>query len=69
MDKEFTTLTFRIQLPLKEALRTAAWNEHRSMTELVQMLIRDHCKRNKISIGTAPTKPRVKRKERKAKLN
>jgi len=63
MNKGYTTLTLRLERPLKKALRTAAWDEHRSMTGLVQMLIRDHCKRSKISIDAAPTKPRVKRKE------
>ncbi len=34
-----TTLTFRIEPSLKEALRTAADREHRSITNMVEVLI------------------------------
>jgi len=45
-----TTLTFRIEPELKEALRTAAQNEHRSIANMVEVLIRDYCARNEIVI-------------------
>lgn len=45
-----TTLTFRIKPGLKEALRAAAVREHRSITNMVEVLIRDYCGRNDISI-------------------
>lgn len=45
-----TTLTFRIEPELKEALRTAAQSEYRSIANMVEVLIRDHCKRNDIPI-------------------
>lgn len=38
-----TTLTFRIEPGLKEALRTAAGREHRSIANMVEVLIRDYC--------------------------
>lgn len=44
------TLTFRIDPALKEALRTAAEREHRSIANMVEVLIRDWCGRNRISI-------------------
>ena len=44
-----TTLTFRIEPGLKEALRTAASREHRSIANMVEVLIRDYCGRNDIS--------------------
>ena len=44
------TLTFRIDPGLKEALRTAAQQEHRSIANMVEVLIMDHCKRNSIPI-------------------
>lgn len=44
------TLTFRIKPIVKEALRSAAALEHRSLTNMVEMLILDYCKRNAISI-------------------
>lgn len=45
-----TTLTFRIEPGLKEALRTAAVREHRSIANMVEVLIRDYCGRNGIAI-------------------
>jgi hypothetical protein len=45
-----TTLTFRIEPGLKEALRTAANREHRSIANMVDVLIRDYCGRNGIAI-------------------
>ncbi len=40
-----TTLTFRIEPELKEALRTAAEREHRSIANMVAVLIMDHCEK------------------------
>ena len=45
-----TTLTFRIKPTLKEALRAAAEREHRSIANMVEVLIRDYCERNGITI-------------------
>ena len=45
-----STLTFRIAPALKEALRTAADREHRSVANMVEVLIREHCTRNGITI-------------------
>ncbi len=45
-----TTLTFRIEPELKEALRTAAEREHRSIANMVAVLIMDYCERNDIRI-------------------
>jgi hypothetical protein len=45
-----TTLTFRIEPELKEALRTAADQEHRSIANMVAVLIREHCARKGIGI-------------------
>ncbi len=47
------TLTFRIDPGLKEALRTAAQQEHRSIANMVEVLIRDYCGRNGIEIEAA----------------
>ena len=46
-----TTLTFRIEPELKEALRTAAQQEHRSIANMVAVLIRDYCGRKGIEIA------------------
>jgi hypothetical protein len=45
-----STLTFRIEPALKEALRLAAEREHRSLANMVEVLIRDWCARNGIAI-------------------
>lgn len=47
------TLTFRIEPGLKEALRTAAEREHRSIANMVEVMIREYCGR----VGVAITDP------------
>lgn len=44
------TLTFRIEPALKEALRTVAELQHRSIANMVEVLIRDYCELKGISI-------------------
>lgn len=44
------TLTFRVDPGLKEALRKAADLEHRSIANMVEVLIRDHCEQRGIRI-------------------
>ncbi len=51
-----TTLTFRIEPELKDALRTAAELEHRSIANMVAVLIRDYCKNNDITVGDTTIK-------------
>lgn len=41
-------LTFRIEPYLKEALREAAIREHRSIANMVEVLIRNYCLQNNI---------------------
>lgn len=50
-----TTLTFRIEPGLKEALREAATREHRSIANMVEVLIRDYCGRKGITIAERGT--------------
>lgn len=44
------TLSFRIEPGLKEALRTAAEQEHRSIANMVEVMIRDYCGRIGVTI-------------------
>lgn len=44
------TLTIRVEPGLKEALRTAAQAEHRSIANMIEVMIREHCDRNGIAI-------------------
>jgi len=46
-----TTLTFRIQPGLKEALRAAAAQEHRSIANMIEVMIRDYCGRTDVTIN------------------
>jgi len=43
-------LTLRIEPEIKEALQHAAELEHRSIANMVEVLIRDYCGRNDITI-------------------
>jgi hypothetical protein len=55
------TLTLRIEPALKKALDAAAKAEHRSVTNMVEVLIRDHCKRQGIAIVNGASSVRKKR--------
>jgi hypothetical protein len=45
------TLSFRIEPGLKEALRTAAGQEHRSIANMVEVMIREYCGRAGVAIA------------------
>lgn len=45
------TLTCRIDKEYKDALRIAAKSEHRSLANMIEVLIRDYCKLNNIEIA------------------
>jgi len=45
-----STLTFRIEPVLKEALRSSAEREHRSIANMVEVMIRDYCGRAGIAV-------------------
>jgi hypothetical protein len=55
-----TTLTFRIEPALKEALRMAAEREHRSLANMVEVLIRDYCDQKGIAISSQSPNPNNK---------
>ncbi|ABD69098.1 hypothetical protein Rfer_1364 [Rhodoferax ferrireducens T118] len=50
-----TTLTFRIEPGLKEAVRTAAELEHRSIANMIEIMIRDYCGRVQVPIQAPVT--------------
>ena len=52
-----STLTFRIEPALKEALRVAADRDHRSIANMVEVMIRNHCGRKGIPIQEQQTLP------------
>lgn len=60
-----TTLTFRIEPGLKEAVRTAAELEHRSIANMIEIMIREHCARTGIAIVEPGAVADAERKPRK----
>ncbi len=48
--RKTAALNIRIDPNLKEAVRIAAGREHRSIANMVEMLIREHCAKVGISI-------------------
>ena len=63
-----TTLTFRIEPNIKEALCIAADRDHRSIANMVAVMIREHCGRVGIQIQDKQVSPEpavVKPKTRK----
>jgi len=48
---KISTLNLRIEPGIKEAVREAAAREHRSVANMVEMLIRRHCTETGISIS------------------
>jgi hypothetical protein len=64
LDAKTETLTIRVTPAVKAALRTAAARDHRSLTNMVEVMIRDYCARDGIEIAElspdareAPTPP------------
>ena len=55
--------SFRIQPGLKEALRTAADQEHRSIANMVEVMIREYCGR----VGVSITDPAIQSRHTKSK--
>lgn len=50
-----TTLTLRIDPMVKEGLRLLAEKEHRSLTNMVEVMIRDYCKLHNVAIPEQQT--------------
>ena len=48
---KISTLNLRIEPAIKEAVRVAAAREHRSVANMVEMLIRRHCNETGIAIA------------------
>ena len=52
---KISTLNLRINPAIKQAVRQAAAREHRSVANMVEVLIRRHCDKAGISITDAST--------------
>lgn len=51
------TMTVRIEPAVKQGLKALAAREHRSIANMVEVLIRDYCGRNGISISEQGSLP------------
>ncbi len=51
------TLTFRIEPELKEAVRIASVNEHRSIANMIAVMIRDYCGRAGVAVQEPVPQP------------
>lgn len=45
-----TTLTLRIDPVIKEGLRVVAEQEHRSLTNMIEVMIREYCQQHNVSV-------------------
>jgi len=48
--KKTTTLNLRVDPAVKEAIKIAANRDHRSVANMIEMLIRKHCEQEDITI-------------------
>jgi len=53
--RKTTTLNLRVDPAIKEAIKTAANRDHRSVANMIEMLIRKHCEQEGISIPEQQT--------------
>lgn len=53
MDRKTETLNLRVSPELKELTRLAAAREHRTVANLIEVLVREHCVRNGIALQAA----------------
>jgi hypothetical protein len=52
-----TTLTLRIDPAIKEGLRAVAYQEHRSLANMIEVMIRDYCVQKGIPIDESAAQP------------
>ena len=50
MARKTDKLAIRIEPSIKEALREVAEQEHRSISNMIEFLIRDHCRKSGVTI-------------------
>jgi len=60
MDRKTETLNLRVTPELKDLLRLASTREHRTLSNMVEYLVREHCERNQIT--TPPQRSSTGRK-------
>lgn len=49
MERKTETLNLRVTPELKDLLRLASTREHRTLSNMVEFLVREHCERHQIA--------------------
>lgn len=62
--KKTATLTIRIEPKAKERLKIAADREHRSIANMVEILIRDYCEQNGICVTEPDNRLAIKESDK-----
>lgn len=57
-----STLTIRVAPGLKDALRRAAEREHRSLANMVEVMVRDYCTRHGVKVPQRESPSRASRR-------
>lgn len=60
MERKTETLNLRVTPELKNLLRLASTREHRTLSNMVEFLVREHCERNQIASPPPRPAPRPK---------
>ena len=60
MERKTETLNLRVTPELKDLLRLASTREHRTLSNMVEFLVRDHCERHQVA--SPPVRPAPSRK-------
>lgn len=58
MERKTETLNLRVSPELKELIRLAAYREHRTLANLVEVLVRQHCDEQGIQVQQRQPKSR-----------
>lgn len=53
MDRKTDTLNLRVSPELKELIRLAALKDHRTIANFIEVLVREHCRRQRITLADA----------------
>ena len=60
MERKTETLNLRVTPELKDLLRLASTRERRTLSNMVEYLVREHCERNQIA--SPPSRPALRPK-------
>ncbi len=59
MERKTETLNLRVSPELKELVRVAAARDHRTVSNFIEVLVREHCDRQGVGIGQKPAQTRL----------